>query len=220
MIFSFTDRHKNKLEKITQEFSKMFDSERNKQLQRVLCNEIRRTPNETVKQLAVRIETLVRKAYSLNTHDYKKTKMTKILMMTLTPQLRKLAITKRASHPSSIREPDLDFRKQVDKLEQAEITMKLEETENPKLEYINRIETNTTHINNIHDSDVDLTEKITEILNIYEKNPNFKIKPSFKKWCNYCQRYGHSIAECRQKQQDNQNKPQKYKEPNKSSINT
>ena len=37
-----------------------------------------------------------------------------------------------------------------------------------------------------------------------------------KLWCNYCRRYGHSISECRQKQQDNQNKPQKYKEPNKS----
>ena len=48
----------------------MFDSERNKQHQRVLCNEIRRLPNETIKQLAVRIETLVRKAYSLNTHDH------------------------------------------------------------------------------------------------------------------------------------------------------
>ena len=46
-------------------------------------------------------------------------------MKTLTPQLRKIAIKKRASHPSSIREPDLDFRKLVDKLEQAEITMKL-----------------------------------------------------------------------------------------------
>ena len=51
--------------------------------------------------------------------------------------------------------------------------MELEETENLKLQYINRIETNTTHINNIQDSDVDLTEKITEIFNIYEKNPNF-----------------------------------------------
>ena len=106
----------------------MFDSERNKQHQRVLCNKIRRLPNETIKQLAVRIETLNRKAYSLNTHDYKNTKMTEILMMTLTPQLRKIAIKKRASHPSSIREPDLDFRKLVDKLEQAEITMKFEET--------------------------------------------------------------------------------------------
>ena len=194
----------------------MFDSERNKQQQRVLCNEIRRLPNETIKQLAVRIETLVRKAYSLNTRDYKNTKMTEILMMTFTPQLRKIAIKKRASHTSSIREPDLDFRKIVDKLEQAEITMKLEETENLKLQYVNRIETNTTNINNIQESDTDLVEKITEILNIYEKHPNFKGKPSFKKWCNYCRRYGYSIPECRQKQQDNQNKPQKYKEPNKS----
>ena len=194
----------------------MFDSERNKQQQRVLCNEIRRLPNETIKQIAVRIETLVRKAYSLNTHDYKNTKMTEILMMTLTTQLRKIVIKKRASHPSSIREPDLDFRKSVDKLEQAEITMNLEETENLKLQYVNRIETNTTHINNIQKSDTDLIEKITEILNIYERNPNFKGKPSFKKWCNYCRRYGHSIAECRQKQQDNQNKPQKHKEPSKS----
>ena len=97
--------------------------------------------------------------------------MTEILMMTLSPQLRKIAIKKRASHPSSIREPDLDFRKLLDKLEQAEITMKLEETENLKLQYVNRIETNTTHINNIQESDTDLVEKITEILNNYEKHP-------------------------------------------------
>ena len=158
----------------------MFDSERNKQHQIVLCNEIRRLPNETIKQLAVQIGTLVQKACSLNTHDFKNTKMTEILMMTLTPQLRKIA-----SHPSSIREPVLDFRKLVDKQEPAEITMKLEETENLKLQYVNRIETNTTRINNIQESDTDLIEKITEILNIYERNPKFKGKPSFKKWCNY-----------------------------------
>ena len=83
-------------------------------------------------------------------------------MMTLTPQLRKIAIKKRASHHSLVREPVLDFRKLADKLEQAEITMKLEETENLELQYVNRIETNTTHINNIQESDVDLIEKISE----------------------------------------------------------
>ena len=159
----------------------MFDSERNKQHQRVLCNKTRRLPNETIKQLAVRFETLVRKLYSLNTHDYKNTKTTEILMMTLTPQLRKIAIKKRASHPFSIREPDLDFIKLVEKLEQAETTMKLEETENLKLEYVKNIQTTTTQIKNIHNSDTDLSEKITEILNIYEINPNFKGKTSFKK---------------------------------------
>ena len=56
------------------------------------------------------------------------------------------------------------------------------------------IGSNTTHINNIQESDMDLTEKITDFLNIYERNPNFKGKPSFKKWCNYYRRYGHSIA--------------------------
>ena len=98
---------KSDWKRFTKEFSKIFDSERNKQHQRVSCNEIRSLPNETIKQLAVRIETIVRKAYSLNTHDYKNTKMKKILRMTLTPQLRKIAIKKSASHPSSIREPDL-----------------------------------------------------------------------------------------------------------------
>ena len=142
--------------------------------------------------------------------------MTEILMMTPTPQLRKIAIKKRASHPSSIREPDLVFRKLLDKLEQAEITMKLKETENLKLQYVNPIKRNTTDISNIQESDTDLIEKITEILNIYEKNPNIESKPFFKKRCNYCRRYGHSIADCRQKQQDNQNKPQKHQEPNKS----
>ena len=68
----------------------------------------------------------------------------------------------------------------------------------------------------INDSDTELTEKVTQILNIYEKNPNFKGKPSFKKWCNFCCRYGYSIAECRQKQQNNQNKPQKRRKLNKS----
>ena len=165
----------------------MFHSERNKQHQRGLCNETRRLPNETIKQLAVKIEILVRKAYSLSTHEYKITKLTEILMMTLTPQSRKIA-----SHPSSFREPDLYLRELIDELEQAEITMQLEETENLKQQYVNNIHTNTTQIN----SDIELSEKITEILKIYEKNPNFESKPSFKKWCNYCQRYGHSIAEC------------------------
>ena len=66
--------------------------------------------------------------------------------MTLKPQLQKIAIIKRASYPSSIGEADIDFRKLVSKLEQAEVTMKLEETENLKLKYINNIHTSTSQI--------------------------------------------------------------------------
>ena len=55
--------------------------------------------------------------------------------------------------------PDLDFRKLVDKLEQAEIIMKLEETEKLRLQYVNNIQTTTTQINNIHNSDKKFVQK-------------------------------------------------------------
>ena len=58
--------------------------------------------------------------------------------------------------------------------------MKLTETENLKPQHTNNIQINTTQINKIHNSDKNLSEKITEILNIHKKNPNFKGKPSFK----------------------------------------
>ena len=47
-------------------------------------------------------------------HDYENTKMTQVLMMTLTPQIQKIVIKKRASHKPSIREPDIDFQKLAD----------------------------------------------------------------------------------------------------------
>ena len=76
---------KSDWKRFTQETSKIFGFERNKQHQKVLCSKIRRLPNETIKKLAVEIETLVQKVYPRNTHDYKNTKMTEFLMMTLTP---------------------------------------------------------------------------------------------------------------------------------------
>ena len=99
--------------------------------------------------------------------------MTEILIMTLTPQIRKRAIKKTASHPSSLREPDLDFKKLVDELEQAEITMKLEETEKLKLQYVNNIQTTTTQINHKHNSDIDLSEKKHRDFEYIRQKPKF-----------------------------------------------
>ena len=121
--------------------------------------------------------------------------MTEILMVILTPQLKK-AMRKRASHASSVREPGVDFRKFLDNLEHRKTTMKLQ------LQYVNSIHTTTSLINNIQDSDKSLAEKITLSLNIYEKNVKFKEKPSFKKLCYYWN--GHIIAQCRQNNKINQ----------------
>ena len=71
-----------------------------KQQQRVLCNEIRRLPNETIKQIAVRIETLVRKAYSLNTHDYKNNKDDRNLNDDLNTTIKGKIAIKKESIPS------------------------------------------------------------------------------------------------------------------------
>ena len=49
-------------------------------------------------------------------------------MMNLIPQIKTFAIQRSASNPSTVHELDTDFRKLVDKLEQAEIMMKMEVT--------------------------------------------------------------------------------------------
>ena len=177
---------KSDWKRFTQQFSKMFDSEKNKQHQRFLCNETRRQPNETIKQLAARIETLVRKAYSLNTQDYKNTKMRDFNDDSNT-SIRKKSYQKEIITSLLNLRTRFWFWKSVDTLEQAKITIKLEETENPQLQFVNNIQTTTTQINNFHNSDIDLSEKINKILNINEKNPNFKV--------NHHSKIGVTIAE-------------------------
>ena len=80
---------------------------------------------------------------------------------------------KRASYPTSICDPNLNFRKLVDKLKPAEITMNLEETENLKSRYVRNIKKNTSFTINIQESNKDLANKITQILKLYEKEYMF-----------------------------------------------
>ena len=51
MVFSFTYRKKSDWKRFTQDFSKLFDSERTKQHQSVLSIENRRLPNEIIKNI-------------------------------------------------------------------------------------------------------------------------------------------------------------------------
>ena len=65
---------KSDWKRFTQEFSKMFDNEKKTSQSFMQRNSTRRTPNETIKQLAVRLETVVRKDYCLNIHFFAKTR--------------------------------------------------------------------------------------------------------------------------------------------------
>ena len=72
--------------------------------------------------------------------------------------IREISTKNRASHPSSNSEPVIDYRKLGDKLKPSEITVKLDETEILKLQFVNEIQTTTSHTKNIQDPDCELAK--------------------------------------------------------------
>ena len=90
---------------------------------------------------------------------FKKTKTTKTLIMSLIPQLWKLATKRTRWKKNETR------RKKIF-----------------KLQYVNNVWAATSHIQNIQESDNEIADKVTQNLNIYNKNPKFKGEPSFEKW--------------------------------------
>ena len=96
--------------------------------------------------------------------------------------------------------------------------MKLEETENLKLQYLSKIDRTTSQENNTLDSDTWLAKKTFKHSNfkyLREKSKLWK-KTIIHEMIQLLPLIWYNISECRRKQQDNQNKPQKHREPNKS----
>ena len=58
-------------ETFCKEFSDMFDSEKSKQQAKIILQQLQKHTNESLRSLALRIETLVKTAYSLYTEDYR-----------------------------------------------------------------------------------------------------------------------------------------------------
>ena len=69
---TFPSETKLDWELFCKEFADMFDSEKSKQQAKILLQQIQKHTNESLRSLALRIETLVKTAYSLYTEDYKK----------------------------------------------------------------------------------------------------------------------------------------------------
>ena len=98
MISSFKQQHMNKCAKpwknitifskkktkldwelFCKEFSDMVDSEKSKQQAKIVLQQIQKHTNESLRSLALRIETLVKPAYTLYTEDYKNSVMSQTL---------------------------------------------------------------------------------------------------------------------------------------------
>ena len=80
------------------EFSDMFDSEKSKQQAKILLQQIQKHTNESLRSLALRIETLVKTAHSLYTEDYKNSVMNRNFIRCLDNELKTAALKKHANH--------------------------------------------------------------------------------------------------------------------------
>ena len=103
------------------EFSDMFDSEKSKQQAKIGLQQIQHT-NESLRSLAVRIETLVKTAYNLYTEDYKNSVMNQHFIRCLDNELKTAALKKHANHKPTTREPKIPLKTLIDKIDQMDLT--------------------------------------------------------------------------------------------------
>ena len=109
-------------ETLCKEFSDMFDSEKSKQQAKIELQQLQKHTNESLRSLALRIETLVKIAYSLYTEDYRNSVMKQTFIRCLDNELKTAALKKHANHKQTPREPEMPFKTLVDKIDQMDST--------------------------------------------------------------------------------------------------
>ena len=95
----------------------MFDSEKSKQQAKIVLQQLQRHTNESLRSLALRIETLVKTAYSLYTEDYRNSVMNQTFIRCLDNELKTAELKKHANHKQTPREPEMLFKTLVDKID-------------------------------------------------------------------------------------------------------
>ena len=97
-------------ETFCKEFSDMFDSEKSKQQAKIVLQQLQKHTNESLRSLALRIETLFKTAYSLYTEDYRNSVMNQTFIRCLDNELKTAALKKHANHKQTPREPEMPFK--------------------------------------------------------------------------------------------------------------
>ena len=91
----------------------MFDSEKSKQQAKLVLQQIQKHTNETLRSLALRIETLVKTAYTLYTEDYKNSVMNQTFIQCLDNETKTAVLKK---HAKRIQTPqEIPFKALVEK---------------------------------------------------------------------------------------------------------
>ena len=109
-------------ETFCKEFSDLLDSEKSKQQAKIVLQKFQKHTNESLRSLALRIETLVKTAYSLYTEDYRNSVINQTFIRCLDNELKLAALKKHANHKQTPREPEMQFKALVDKIDQMDLT--------------------------------------------------------------------------------------------------
>ena len=112
-------------ETFCKELSDMFDSEKSKQQAKIVIQQIQKHMNESLRSLELRIETLVKTAYSLSTGDYRNSVMNQTFIRCLDNELKTADLKKHENHKQTPREPELPFKTIVDKIDQIKVQQTL-----------------------------------------------------------------------------------------------
>ena len=197
-------------ETFCKEFSDMFDSEKSKQQAKIILQQLQKHTKESLRSLALRIETLVKTAYSLYTEDYRNSVMNQTFIRCLDNELKNAALKKHANHKKTPREPEMPFKTLVEKIDQMDLTRTI--TNNHKRLYeVNQSTTNINedlkqmniacnNINELNQNDLEQFEGticnvLNGINNTYDKK-NFKGRTKFALFCSYCSSHGHTKGRC------------------------
>ena len=106
-----------------------------------MLQQLQKHRNESLRSLALRIETLVNTAYSLYTEDHRNSVMNQTFIRCFDNELKTAALKKHSNHKQTPREPEMPFKTLVDKIDQMDITRTI--TNNHKRLYeVNQTTTN------------------------------------------------------------------------------
>ena len=164
----------------------------------------------SLRSLALRIETLVKTAYSLYTEEYRNSVMNQTFIRCLDNELKTAALKKHANLKQTPREPEMPFKALVEKIDQMDLTRTI--TNNHKRLYeVNQSTSNINddlkqmniacnNINELNQNDLEQFEGticnvLNGINNTYDKK-NFKGRPKFALFCSYCSSHGHTKGRC------------------------
>ena len=100
----------------------MLDSKKSKQQAKIVLQQIQKHANGSLRSLALRIEILVKTAYSLYIEDYKNSVMNQTFIRCIDNELKTAALKKHANHKPTPREPEMPFKTLLDKIDQMDFT--------------------------------------------------------------------------------------------------